>query len=533
MSVHTLQVIPLTKLCQILWENTLSINVIDLFAGSGGLGEGFLSFQSEFKDYPFKAICSVEKDINAHATLRLRSFFRKLKEHRIEIPVEYYNYAKGLAESPSNEATNSLWEEASLESICLTLGADEAYDTQLFKAIKKKYASILKANSTVLIGGPPCQAYSIVGRARNKGNRDYVPELDARHFLYKEYLKIVQMFSPDIFVMENVKGLLSSQVGGGPVFTKIIEDLHNCGEGYTLFSLKTGNRFFIGHSNPNELVLRSESYGVPQCRHRIIILGVKNSLANKMINIPTLQKSEQVSVRDAISDLPFCRSYFSSRSKFFISNSLEEWKFNLTSQLMKLIDEEKDLDLVIVEALKAELCTLGAIVDEEQKKHFFSYPLNDSLYHRFVYDSSENEIISHEPRPHMDSDLVRYFFCSVFRKVKGRNPTVIDFPQSLAANHKSWNSGKFVDRFKVQGLDAPSSTITSHISKDGHYFIHPDPTQCRSLTVREAARLQSFPDSYVFMGKRTNQFHQIGNAVPPLLARQIASIVYEILESSK
>lgn len=132
----------------------------------------------------------------------------------------------------------------------------------------------------------------------------------------------------------------------------------------------------------------------------------------------------------------------------------------------------------------------------------------------------------------MISDLARYAFCSTFAELEGRPPSSRDFPEALAPDHQSWNSGKFADRFKVQVWDRPSSTVTSHISKDGHYFIHPDPAQCRSLTVREAARLQSFPDDYVFLGNRTSQYVQVGNAVPPVLARQIAMVLGQLLSGS-
>jgi DNA (cytosine-5)-methyltransferase 1 len=131
----------------------------------------------------------------------------------------------------------------------------------------------------------------------------------------------------------------------------------------------------------------------------------------------------------------------------------------------------------------------------------------------------------------MDSDLRRYLYASVFAMVNGRSPRGhLDFSlPNLAPAHANWETGKFVDRFKVQRFDFPSSTITSHISKDGHYFIHPDPSQCRSLSVREAARLQTFPDNYFFQGGRTQQFHQVGNAVPPMLAHSIASVVKKII----
>lgn len=144
-----------------------------------------------------------------------------------------------------------------------------------------------------------------------------------------------------------------------------------------------------------------------------------------------------------------------------------------------------------------------------------------------------NVILNHSSRSHIGADLERYLFASAFADVNSSSPRLAQFPTALLPLHKNVEQalghGLFSDRFRVQMKDGPSTTITSHISKDGHYYIHHDPSQCRSITVREAARLQTFPDDYFFCGPRTAQYQQVGNAVPPALARQIAGLVADLL----
>ncbi len=147
----------------------------------------------------------------------------------------------------------------------------------------------------------------------------------------------------------------------------------------------------------------------------------------------------------------------------------------------------------------------------------------------WILDDRMSGVPNHSSRSHMAADLARYFFVATFGDVRGISPIAGDFPAALAPQHRNWQTGKFDDRFRVQLADHPSSTITSHMSKDGHYFIHPDPLQCRSLTVREAARLQTFPDNYFFKGNRTQQYIQVGNAVPPYLALQIAKAIHGLI----
>ena len=172
---------------------------------------------------------------------------------------------------------------------------------------------------------------------------------------------------------------------------------------------------------------------------------------------------------------------------------------------------------------------------EQTKSHFYrKSPKSNHPTLKYMQDDRLTVLTGHEARGHMASDLHRYFFAANFADVIGKSPKLSDFPECLLPHHRNVTEGRegkmFSDRFRVQLGGSVSTTITSHISKDGHYFIHYDPLQCRSLTVREAARLQTFPDNYNFEGPRTAQYHQVGNAVPPYLASQIAAIVCELLE---
>jgi DNA (cytosine-5)-methyltransferase 1 len=181
----------------------------------------------------------------------------------------------------------------------------------------------------------------------------------------------------------------------------------------------------------------------------------------------------------------------------------------------------------------------GRLFGQRRTKPNLSIPSNLELQDWLEDEKMEGFVTNNETRGHSEKDLHRYFFCSVWAKVAKNNkggissPKSRDYPEILKPNHKNFDSGKFVDRFRVQIENDAATTITSHISKDGHYFIHYDPLQCRSLTVREAARIQTFPDNYFFVGNRTEQYVQVGNAVPPYLAKQIATQVLLIMKDKK
>ena len=315
-----------------------SIPVVDLFAGPGGLGEGFSSLND---GKAFEIRVSAERDPIAHETLRLRSFYRLLKNHRRDCLHDYYQYCNGDAEQPYTEKSIDLWEKAGLEAMCLEIGS-ESGNQRLDQAITKALENRSESQPWVLIGGPPCQAYSLAGRSRNKGKSDYKPEEDHRHFLYKEYLRIIQRNRPDIFVMENVKGILSSKINGDFIFHQILRDLANPNAAlgmpdddlrYQIVSLVSDEVFMDGDDpkaiDARKFIIQSEEYGIPQARHRVILLGIRDDRI--LTELPKLSKEDPITVKQVIGDLPVLRSKLSKQE-----DSCENWVSSVTDQLMEL-----------------------------------------------------------------------------------------------------------------------------------------------------------------------------------------------------
>lgn len=507
----------------------MTYKIIDLFAGPGGLGEGFAAYKN---GSIFDISLSAEMESSAYKTLTLRSFFRKIRGDQKALNA-YYSFCESADSPHPGELFPLAWKAAQAEAHQLTLG-DPGHNKQLDELLNQ---AKLHEDETVLIGGPPCQAYSLVGRARNMGKQDYVAENDHRHFLYKEYLRILHRSHPAVFVMENVKGILSAQVGGKLVFHDILRDLTDPGKAlgkrsgarYTIHSLVSRVKFAPG-DNPEELdasefIIKAEKFGIPQARHRVILLGVREDLGYDGTKF--LRESGQIFVQDAFSGMPLLRSKLST------DDSDKKWHEAMHGHANNLYKDAlgKGMGTLAAE-LKASMIRMhGSLATGALRLPRKNATQGQTAFHKWVQDPRLNVWLNHETRSHMSSDLGRYYFSAVFGQTFNRSPKGhLDFSlKGLAPEHANWESGKFADRFRVQLQNAPSTTVTSHIAKDGHYFIHPDPRQCRSLTVREAARLQTFPDNYFFQGNRTQQYHQVGNAVPSLLANKIAQVVASIL----
>ena len=437
---------------------------IDLFAGCGGISEGFVNAG-------FKVAAYLECDHHAAETLRTRFVFHSLSEIN-----KLAWYDKCFREEILRETLLERFAEIAdgVEASVVEKRFGEHRYVDIISAIRNalKLQHIAKVN--VLLGGPPCQAYSLVGRSRDPDRM----ENDGRHFLYEHYLHVLADLRPDFFVLENVPGLLSAKAAGQDMFQKMLADFAAIEPAYEVAPSYSEYR-----QNPRDYLVNSLWYGVPQTRLRVILIGYRRALARANPKIKLVfrrllaNKSGNVfTVTDAIGDLP-----------------------ELTP------GEGKD----------------GWFAEYEPK----SLTKYQSWAHRLSAG-----ICNHRARTHMPSDLDRYRFFIGHHLNGNRRATLVDLLQErpdLTPEHDHLD--KFIDRFKVQLWNRPSATVMAHIAKDGHYYIHPDIHQCRSFTVREAARCQSFPDNFKFEGPRTEQFKQVGNAVPPRMACAIAKVLMQEL----
>lgn len=443
--------------------------VIDLFAGCGGLSEGF-------SQAGFKVIARIEMNRWACETLKTRCLYHKLKEKR-QAPV-YFKYLKEeITKDEIYDAFPDIKKEIELEVIQAEFGKDNF--KRILDRIKdvKKYYRIPESRIHVVLGGPPCQPYSLVGRARDPQRMVN----DNRHFLYEYYLEILKAIQPDFFVFENVPGLITAEAKGQEIFSKMLEDFRNISPPY-----KIAPTFDEYSKNPREYLLDSSKYGVPQRRKRVVFIGYKEIILSKKSDVKDvfkkILKAREPSngghtVSDAIGDLPFLKPREGNDGWF------DEYRNSVITPYQQLMRKNSP------------------------------------------------GIINHRARTHMKSDLERYKFF-IERHLNGNKAaTLIDLMKEKSDLTPAHNHlDKFLDRFKVQWWSQPASTITAHICKDGHYYIHPDIFQCRSFTVREAARCQSFPDNFKFEGPRTEQFRQVGNAVPPYLAGIMARFILKELK---
>ncbi len=438
---------------------------IDLFAGCGGLSEGF-------KQEGFEPIAQVEMDKWACNTLATRHLYYELKKRKNRSQYQKYLRGETTFESILAKFTD-IKETIQYRVIQATLGKSSVQ--KILGKIESSRESHEAPKFHVLLGGPPCQPYSLVGRSRDPDRMDK----DKRHYLYKYYLDILEALQPDVFVYENVPGLFSARANGRLIFRKMLHDFANLTPSYEI-TPPMEDVF----ENPSSYILNSADFGIPQKRKRLILIGYKRALFRKNPQLRNLfsflqagyekrREKGHLTIDDAIGDLPHLQHGDGSDrfySPYDIADDLKEYQIKM----------RKD----------------------------------------------SPGILNHHARKHMDGDLDRYKFFIEHHMNGNKGATLEDLKTErpdLVPKHNHLD--KFLDRFRVQWWTRPASTIMAHICKDGHYYIHPDIHQCRSFTVREAARCQSFPDNFLFEGPRTSQFMQVGNAVPPIMAKIIAKYI--------
>ena len=402
--------------------------IIDLFAGAGGLSEGF-------SQAGFVPIAHVEMDNDACNTLRTRCCYHYLRSKgQLEL---YYGYIKGeisrqtlYASVPANIIDAVINVEISNETIDCT-----------FEKIRK----LTKGRSVdLIIGGPPCQAYSLLGRHRKE------MEDDPRTLLYLQYGKFLEEFKPKGFVFENVPGLLSAKKGE---------------------HFKNLQVYFkeLGY-NVHFQMLNAADYGVLQNRKRIILVGWINEQDHGFPNISTC-RSEAI-VNNILSDLPILKA--------------------------------------------GEVKNVAPYIGQ----------INTYLEESGIRSNEDMFVTQNISRPVNENDASIYNYAIRTWSNKRVRVKYTDLPQKMRTQK---NEDSFLDRFKVVDGNGLSHTIVAHLAKDGHYYIHPYLEVCRSISVREAARIQSFPDNFYFEGSRSAMFKQIGNAVPVLMAKKIAESIKDLL----
>ena len=436
------------------------IPVIDLFAGPGGLGEGFSSLLNIDHERVFDIKLSIEVDEHAHKTLRLRSFYRQFKQH--EVPEIYYNYIrendlkkKDVIIKQIKEEYSEEWKHAEQEAWKYELPFKE--ETSKDSKQKKGYTlreivekhkeiderinkSLEGEKEWLLIGGPPCQAYSLVGRSRNKG----INEEDHRVFLYKEYLRIIAKHHPAVFVMENVKGLLSAKVGEQKIFDWIKKDLKNPGTvfkklrspKYKVYSFikkpdAYDNKGFPIYKNDSDYLIKSEKYGIPQRRHRVILLGIREDVVFRTVN--TLKTTVKVKLKDVIDSLPPLRSGIGRE----IIGENEKGNHIYSKIENKQRNWEK--------AVNNSRAKLRKLFPEPDESKLFSYPVTQGnnfvacllsenlnpLYENWYKDERLKGILNHETRTHLREDLCRYLFSALYLEKNGDFPKLKNYPEWL------------------------------------------------------------------------------------------------------
>jgi len=487
------------------------IPVVDVFAGPGGLGEGFTALGQSEGAQRFKILLSIEKEAFAHRTLLLRTFYRQFPT--CGAPAEYYSVLRGELECEAlfarfpDEAAR-----AQREAWRAELGVTPW--NQVSERIRE---ALVPSENWVLIGGPPCQPYSQMGRSRLRAVENYTLENHQRHGLYRAYLHIIAEHWPTLFVMENVRGLLSSSVRDGRMFERLLGDLEDPSRAlqtqrqpertrkheYRLCSLVTRGMF--EEARPEDFVVKAETLGVPQARHRVIMLGIRDDLGGVLPSL--LAAEDPVAAKRVLGGMPPLRSGLSQRE-----DEAEAWVAFLKEALdrrwlagARRVAGEQVYQLLLetVRSMREPRFGRGA-------EFVPCEPTIDYLPEWFL-DAKLQGVCNHRTRVHMSSDLHRYLYAACFAQVHGFSPRLSEFPPDLLPDHRSVNKaleigGFFNDRFRVQLYDRPATTVTCHMAKDGHYYIHPDPSQCRSLTVREAARLQTVYATTNNEGYRRNIF---------------------------